>query len=44
MSRDLKSFKGDWRRWSMGERVFAVALLVGATVVAGSPLAFMAGL
>ncbi|MCW2248842.1 hypothetical protein M2352_004502 [Azospirillum fermentarium] len=44
MSRDLKSFKGDWRRWSAGERVFAVALLVGAVMTAGSPLVLMAGL
>lgn len=44
MSRELKSFKGDWRRWSVGERVFAVALLAAAAMAIGSPLAAMAGL
>lgn len=38
MSRDLKSFMGDWRRWSAGERVLAVILLVAAVLALGSPL------
>ncbi len=38
MSKDLKSFKKDWQRWTRVERLTAIALLVAATVVLGGPL------
>lgn len=41
MARELKSFKKDWQRWSMAEKLIAVALLVAATVVLGGPVTIL---
>lgn len=38
MANDLKSFKKDWQRWSAAERLIAIAVLLGVTVLLGGPL------
>lgn len=38
MARELKSFKKDWQRWTISEKLIAVALLVVATIVLGGPV------
>lgn len=40
MTDDLKSFKKDWQRWSSGEKLVAVTLLLLVTAVLGGPVTF----